>query len=429
MYERVLKKIKPKKPEIKKLARIEKKVLKAIQKKYSPATMGSIAKGTWTSGNKDLDIFVFFPEETEREQMEKEGLSLGKRTFKKLKGKWEIGYAQHPYVRGKIEKVKVDIVPCYKMEEMKLKSAVDRSPFHVKYILAQMTEEEKDQVLLLKQLLRANELYGAELKIEGFSGYLCELLILKYKSIDKLAKAVAGWNDDVVIELEKQAAKEFDEPLVVIDPVDPERNVAAAVSSENYGKFRELMRELFESDEKEKLFEPKKIKPLSLEDARKKAKNFLFIILPKPKIVEDILYPQMRKTLNSIARCLKDRDFEVLRKKEFANGKCILGIELKETKISMYRKIRGPPSHLRQNVWEFTNKHPDAKEEHSRYVAVVKREHRTPKPLVEWFLKEKREGIASHLLENIEKTQVLDAGELKNIYNKKTAVFLTKLLE
>ena len=247
MYAKILGKIRPKKPEVGKIGKIEKKLLKAIPKKYSPETMGSIAKGTWTSGNRDLDIFIFFPEDTEKEKMEKQGLALGKRVFKKLKGKYELGYAQHPYVRGKIESVKVDIVPCYKMEEMKLKSAVDRSPFHVKYVLAHMTKEEKDQVLLLKHLLRVNDIYGAELKVEGFSGYLCELLILKYKTIDRLAKIASSWNEDIIIELEQASNKEFKEPLVVIDPVDPQRNVAAAVSVENYERFRILMKEFFES--------------------------------------------------------------------------------------------------------------------------------------------------------------------------------------
>lgn len=429
MYAKILGKIRPKKPEIGKIGKIEKKLLKAIPKRYSPETMGSIAKGTWTSGNRDLDIFIFFPEDTEKEKMEKQGLALGKRVFKKLKGKYELGYAQHPYVRGKIEGVKVDIVPCYKMEEMKLKSAVDRSPFHVKYVLAHMTEDEKDQVLLLKHLLRVNDIYGAELKVEGFSGYLCELLILKYKTIDRLANIASSWGGQVVVELERASNKEFKEPLVVIDPVDPQRNVAAAVSVENYERFRILMKEFSESSEKESFFEPKKISPLSLEAAKKKAKNFLFVTFPKPGIVEDILYPQMRKSLNSIERCLKKQDFEVIRKKEFADGKCILMLELEKTEISKYRKIRGPPSYLRQNIWEFMLKYPNAKEEHSRYVAVIKRKHRTPKPLIEWFLKEKREGIASHLLENIEKAEVFDAAELKKIYNKKTAVFLTKFLK
>jgi len=429
MYENILARIKPKKAEIEKIKKVEKKVLKAIPKKYAPETMGSVAKGTWTSGKRDIDIFIFFPENTGKEKLEKEGLELGKKVFEGLKGKWEIGYAQHPYVRGKIGGVKVDIVPCYKMEEMRVKSAVDRSPFHVKYVLAHMSGEEKDQVLLLKELCRAHGIYSAELKVEGLSGYLCELLILKYHDIDKLAKAASGWAPQTFIELESGATKQFEEPLVVIDPVDPARNVAAALSRGNFLKFVKLMKEFSVSDGKDAFFVPKKIIPLPIEEAEKRAKNFLFVTFPKPDVVEDILYPQMRKTLGAIEWALKGEDFEVVRKKEFADKKCILALELKHMELPLYRKIRGPPSHLRQHVWEFTHKYPEAKEEHSRYVAVVKREHRTPKPVLEWFIREKREGIASHLLENIDKAEVFGASELKKIYARETAEFIASLLE
>ena len=428
MYAKILAKIKPKKAEIDKIRKVEKRVLKAIPKKYFPETMGSVAKGTWTSGKRDLDVFIFFPEKTEIEKLEKEGLEVGKKVFDDLGGKWEIGYAQHPYVRGKIDSVKVDIVPCYKMEEMRIKSAVDRSPFHVKYVLAHMTEEEKSQVLLLKELCRAHGIYSAELKVEGLSGYLCELLILKYHDIDRLAKAASGWAQNTVIEFEEKPARTFEEPFVVIDPVDPSRNVAAALSSENFFKFVKLMKEFSESADKGQFFVPKKIVPLTIEEAERKAKNFLFVTFPKPDVVEDILYPQMRKTLGAIEWALKEEDFEVVKKKEFADKKCILALELKSMELPLYRKIRGPPSHLRQHVWEFTHKYPDAKEEHSRYVVVVSREHRTPKPVLEWFIKEKREGIASHLLENIDKAEVFDASGLKKIYAKDTAEFITSIL-
>ena len=46
----------------------------------------------------------------------------------------------------------------------------------------------------------------------------------------------------MIIDLEKHGAKEFDEPLVVIDPVDPRRNVAAAVSLDRMVEFVEIAR-------------------------------------------------------------------------------------------------------------------------------------------------------------------------------------------
>ena len=70
----------------------------------------------------------------------------------------------------------------------------------------------------------------------GFSGYLCELLIIHYGSFTKTLEAFAKYTPRMAIDIENYYAgreKElkllFDEPLVVIDPVDKGRNVASAV--------------------------------------------------------------------------------------------------------------------------------------------------------------------------------------------------------
>ena len=77
---------------------------------------------------------------------------------------------------------------------------------------------------------------------EGFSGYLCELLVLHYGGFAPLLRAASEWGPHLKIDIEHHAAKEFDEPLIVIDPVDPRRNVAAAVSIDRMAEFVELAR-------------------------------------------------------------------------------------------------------------------------------------------------------------------------------------------
>ncbi len=129
----------------------------------------------------------------------------------------------------------VDLVPCYHVDSAtRIQSAVDRTPFHTRYITDRINGLI-DDVLLLKQFTKAGGIYGSDQMTEGFSGYLCELLILYYGGFTPLIRAAATWRPGLVIDIENHVAKKFDEPLVVIDPVDPKRNVAAAVSLRSHG--------------------------------------------------------------------------------------------------------------------------------------------------------------------------------------------------
>ena len=95
---------------------------------------------------------------------------------------YEIRYAEHPYVHGIVKGVEVDVVPCYRLKDAsRIKSAVDRTPFHHEWLKDRIKGKE-NEVRLLKGFLKANGLYGAEYKVRGFSGYLCELLIMFYGS-------------------------------------------------------------------------------------------------------------------------------------------------------------------------------------------------------------------------------------------------------
>ena len=76
----------------------------------------------------------------------------------------------------------IDLVPCYPYTQgAGLQSAVDRTPAHNEYVISSIDGRE-DEVLLLKQFLLARGIYGSELRTQGFSGYLCEILILKFGS-------------------------------------------------------------------------------------------------------------------------------------------------------------------------------------------------------------------------------------------------------
>ncbi|MEM3342387.1 MAG: nucleotidyltransferase domain-containing protein, partial [Thermoplasmata archaeon] len=149
---------------------------------------GSIAKGTY-SKNPDLDLFIMFPEGTPQEFFEPVVLEIGKSVLHTF----DTRYAQHPYAHGTFEKLEVDIVPCTKVKKPASgMSPVDRTPFHIEFIKSAFSKSgiphAENEVRLLKAFMKSNYVYGAEIAVEGFSGYLAELLVIYFGSFINVLK-------------------------------------------------------------------------------------------------------------------------------------------------------------------------------------------------------------------------------------------------
>src|SRR3989449_473357 len=179
-------------------ARIEKLVREILDRLRStlrskgweakPFLAGSVAKGTHLTGT-EIDVFVAFPPDLPRADLEERGLALGK-----ILEKGTHRYAEHPYTRGWYGGFEVEIVPCYRITDATQRmSAVDRTPLHVDYVLGRVKEGQTDEIRLLKAWAEGIGVYGAEAKILGFSGYLCELLVLKYGTFRGVLEASLSW--------------------------------------------------------------------------------------------------------------------------------------------------------------------------------------------------------------------------------------------
>lgn len=359
----VLKEITPSKEEVSKLHSIAKKVLSVTRKEAKKMSAdvilaGSITRDTWLPGKKEFDLFVLFPPKLKLKGLEKKGLELGKKIFTKLGGKWRIDYAQHPYVSGNIDGIEVDIVPSYNVKSPdQLKSAVDRTPFHVKYIQKKLKKNMSPQVRLLKQFLTANYLYGADAKTSGYSGYVCELLIIKYKNFLNALKSVSQWNPIEIIDLEKaynrkeyiHLMKEFQKVLIVIDPTDKNRNTTAAVSSENFYKFIKLAKEFLKNPLKEHFFSRSEM-PITESDfilnQIQRRTEIIFVKFNCPNVVPDILWPQLRRFAERLQSILEERvyEFKVLRKNVFTDEKSLVVVllEMEVSKLPTVQKRIGP---------------------------------------------------------------------------------------
>ena len=193
--------------------------------------VGSVAKNTALKGKSDIDIFIAFPLGTDKKYLKKTGLDLAHKCCDEFGSVAQHHYASHPYVTTDIGECEVDIVPCYAIEDgSQLKSAVDRTILHTRYVKANLTETQQDEVLLLKRFMAMTGTYGSEFKVGGFAGYLCELLIIHYGTFEDTLKAAINWKFGQSIDLEGYGtSNDFNDPLVVIDPTDKNRNVAAAL--------------------------------------------------------------------------------------------------------------------------------------------------------------------------------------------------------
>lgn len=315
--------------------------------------VGSVAKGTHLK-DPDLDLFMLFPESTELQEMKEKGLAIGRKI---LDGKEH--YAQHPYVRGMFKGFQVDLVPCFRIRDTRKKmSAVDRTPFHTEFVKKNLKKGEADQVRLLKRFMKGIECYGAEAKVQGFSGYLCELLVMRFGSFRQVLEAASQWKVGDALALPGYEGKEFEEPLTFVDPVDSARNVASAVAPETLLRFVMASREYLRSPDR-KFFFPAERAAWDAEKvqqaAGKRLDNLLSVSFPKLDLIDDVVYPQLRKSLVNVSATLERAEFEIEKTTIHVDGLTHLLVELASISLPKERKHRGPPVNS-ENVNDFLAK-------------------------------------------------------------------------
>jgi tRNA nucleotidyltransferase (CCA-adding enzyme) len=353
--------------------------------------VGSIARHTWVRGDRDLDVFMLFDPSLPREELESQGLALARSIAGAYTDKFHEKYAEHPYINATIDDVDVDLVPCYKVESAtKIQSAVDRTPFHTRYITDKINGLI-DDVLLLKRFTKAGGIYGSDQMTEGFSGYLCELLVLHYGGFTPLLEAAAGWRPHSIIDIEHHAAKAFDESLVVIDPVDPRRNVAAAVSLDKMAGFVELARGYLEFPSDAFFAHPLERCILKQELAAviRQRKTFVYgIVFATPPYIPEVVVPQLKRSLLSVQELLERNGFAVHHADFCLQPEhCMFLFELLAGELPAVRRHAGPPLWNRANADKFREKHlaertagPYIRE--GRYEMEVPREYTTAKNLL-----------------------------------------------
>ncbi len=439
----VLARIKPRESEKKRLKALAKSIINRIDAlgkeegmDINAILVGSSARGTWLSGEHDLDIFIMFPQDASREYLEEKGLYIARKTAREAQSSEE-RYAEHPYINAVFDGFEVDLVPAFGVASTaEMKSAVDRTPFHNSYVLSRISGLE-DEVLLLKQFMKGCGVYGSELKTHGFSGYLVELLVVQYGSFMKVLESSCIWKPGTAIDIEKHGSAAHNDPFVVVDPTDPARNVAASLSLDNFCMLIDKACEFLKNPD-ESYFIIKVPEPLGDADFEdimaSRGTSLIAIEFIAPDVVEDVLFPQLHKMEDSVREMLERYDFRVYNSGVWADEKVLLLYELESAKLPSLRKHEGPQVWLGEHAVAFKSKYKGSNAfssvyiRNGKYLVEIQRKYTHAKKLLESELT--KCGLGKHVALSIKKGyDVLENDRILDVRDNEFRKFLQKFFK
>jgi len=408
LRERVLARVKPGADEEKRIRGFAEATLRKVNALLTESRLdataelhGSVAHGTWVSGETDLDIFIVLSPRYGRGDLGRvlDVLKAG------LNGDYVEAYAEHPYLMARLDGYKVDFVPCFRVNPAAgILSSTDRTPHHTVYLESVLDDGLRDEVRLLKQWARGVGVYGAEIRVGGLSGYLCELLVLGHGSFMGLMEAAADWRRGTVVQVgepvdEDLLRERFTEHLIVVDPVDPSRNVASAVTQDTFWTLVAAARR-FTVEPREEFFWGPKVRPtredvLGLLDG---STDVVFLVVEESRAeVADSLWGQIHKSREALHRQLEAGDFKVLASTAWSDEERhhVFAFRMESVELPPVAKRWGPPVGLARDSERFMEAHladestvagPGVEE--GRWVVYTRREFTDAKALLSHLLED-----------------------------------------
>lgn len=378
----VLEKIVPNKEETGVLKKAAKHMVRKINRKLKKAKAvvgGSIAKKTFLKGDYDIDIFVQFDKDYYKIKDISKVLhhalkSINKETTK-ISGLHKI-HGSRDYYQILQDPFHFEIIPIYNIKKAQdAENITDISPLHTKWV-RKKGKRLINEIRLTKAFCKANNLYGAESYIRGFSGYTLEILTIYYKSFQSLIQAAAHWKPGEKIDPESHGVAKLNKsklsPLIVIDPVQEDRNTAASLSERKFQEFVSLAKSFLRNPSpqyfEKKEFDLEKIKSASI----------LRILPLKGK--EDIIGTKLIKCLDYIKAKLKQEGYTIAHHDWHweANTKEAYFWYFSKTKnLPREKKHFGPPLKEKKHLQEFKKKYAKypLKTQGNRSYVELKRKH------------------------------------------------------
>ncbi len=359
---------------------------------------GSYAKGTILKNDFDIDLFVRF----DYSYKDKDISGLLKKALEPLKPISIHGSRDYFQLRRKKKQQNLlfEIIPVLKIDDYRQAiNVTDMSPLHVGYAKKHFEQKPElaDQVRLAKQFCKSAGIYGAESYINGFSGHVVDMLIIYYGSFEQLLMQAAVWGSRVIIDIENHLKNPLEQlnkaktqsPLIIVDPVQPDRNAAAAVSREKFDILKNKARGFLRSPSQE-FFVIKKIDVKTVKAKAKAGKDWLMMLKVKPLGGnEDVVGTKVLKCFEHIENNLKKNDFKIIESGwEFEPDESLLYFIIKKEKLSDKITLYGPPVREKTDAERFKLKHKKVNAKNNRLYAEEKRKYLIPEKLVKDLIKE-----------------------------------------
>jgi tRNA nucleotidyltransferase (CCA-adding enzyme) len=382
---RVLDDVKPTEDEMRRITAYSNELMgrlkSAAPKDVEIAFVGSAARGTQIKGSYDMDIFLLFPKGLKEREMENKGLAIAKSIVNRGRGEtFIIKYAEHPYLKLIVDSgtgLTADIVPAFKIENAReIGTSVDRTQLHNKFISARLTESEKDNVRVLKAFLKAHNIYGANAKYEGFSGYACELMVYQFGSFINVLQEFSKLNLPLALDpLNRETyrphhertgilAKKFKSRFVLIDPTDENRNVTAATSIESIARLCITSRLMLKKPSIGFFYGPRHSDTYSsnrISKLRKELGIDLYLVrFAVPNISEDIIWQQLRRFSKRLSDMLEDNGFSTALSVDSVSKEGAMAAFFISRMKKHYDIIEGPSSFMHVASDRFLDSHGNA---------------------------------------------------------------------
>ena len=384
---------------------------------------GSFAKGTWLKEEVDIDIFIKIDNSVNDKEFGQLGEQVG---WQSLKGfNPYIRYSDHPYVEAVIDGIRVNVVPCYDVPKGNWKSAADRSPFHTDYMRNNLDDEKRNQVRLLKKFLKSIGVYGADIATGGFSGYVAEIMILKYGSFESVLHAMSNIGEENnVISIDKPdeySVKNFKSQLIIIDPIDHKRNLGTAISAESIGKLV-LAARSFLAKPSIDFFIKKEQKLVG--NNMELYPNLVIAEFNYKKRSPDVIRGQLKRSLIAISKQLELANFKVVRSTCVTDEEetAAFGFLLESVTLSEYTQKIGPNIFMREETANFILKNQKKSlitwvDSEMRVSTLIRRKTTNAKHFLKLLLTKKIEstGITRGLVGDIQRLFRLYSGDDQKI--------------
>jgi tRNA nucleotidyltransferase (CCA-adding enzyme) len=357
-------------------------------------------------------------------------------------------YAEHPYTtveyRLDDKEIKIDIVLYFDidLEVIKQKgpiTAVDRSPWHGRFIRDNLTEDQRNDVRLLKQFFKANHSYGDKSSVGrgGFIGYSSELLIYYYETIDSLfedfdklpTRPLDYYKRDMKT-LRKINHFQNDK-LMIIDPIDKNRNVASAISEKAYTYCNYRIKEFLKNPLKE-FFEIQDVRQADLGNLDDPILEKIYLVELKNNL-NNIHYTINRDKLYSLGESIVANG-----EKEFTHGekfgKILFELYFQEVKdeyilvfycnnpyISQIYIRKGPPVSEHFHATKFKKKNKDYFEKNGHLWVKTRREFNS-------FIEFLKNFIQTKLPDNFQVLNISKSFNAQTLSGKKAITVLSEMI-